>query len=256
MVPRSIVNDSRLDAWPLLGLFTRSTLCRVAMASLLIMSVGMPQALSQINSKRALEEVFSDTSPDSAFWRDAPRIIADKNSNGDAVSGYRMEVRSRWTPEYLYFLFTCPYADLHLKPNPNTQAKTNSLWNWDVAEVFIGADIPNLRKYKEFEVSPQGEWIDLDIDLDRIINSHDSTWNSGFTVAARIDPLAHKWYGFMKIPYSSVDSQPASAGNLLRVNFFLSEGAGTSLKQIAWQPTHSPSFHVPEVFGRLQLVEH
>jgi hypothetical protein len=80
-------------------------------------------------------------------------------------------------------------------------------------------------------------------------------WNSGFTVAARIDPRTHRWYGFMKIPYSSVDSRPASAGNLLRVNFFLSEGAGANHEQITWQPTHSPSFHVPEVFGKLKLMK-
>jgi len=39
----------------------------------------------------------------------------------------------------LYFLFTCPYEELHLKPSPNIQKETNELWNWDVAEVFVGS---------------------------------------------------------------------------------------------------------------------
>ena len=43
--------------------------------------------------------------------------------------------------------------------------ETNELWNWDVAEVFIGSDFKNIRRYKEFEVSPQAEWVDLDINL-------------------------------------------------------------------------------------------
>ena len=44
--------------------------------------------------------------------------------------------------------------------------ETNELWNWDVAEVFIGSDFKNIRRYKEFEVSPQAEWVDLDVNLD------------------------------------------------------------------------------------------
>jgi Carbohydrate family 9 binding domain-like len=255
MFQRRILSNSPLDALHILRLESGGTICRVAMASLMIMSVGMPQASSQIQSKRALYDVSSDTNPDSAFWRGVTGVVAEKNANGDTVSGYQMEVRSRWTSENLYFLFSCPYVDLHLKPDPNTEVETNGLWNWDVAEVFIGADIQDIRTYKEFEISPQGEWIDLDINLNRPKDSHDWMWNSGFTVAARIDPRTHRWYGFMKIPYSSVDSRPASAGNLLRVNFFLSEGAGASHEQIAWQPTHSPSFHVPEVFGKLKLVK-
>jgi hypothetical protein len=31
---------------------------------------------------------------------------------------------------------------------------------------FIGDDFKNIRRYKEFEVSPQGEWVDLDVNLD------------------------------------------------------------------------------------------
>ena len=78
-------------------------------------------------------------------------------------------------------------------------------------------------------------------------------WNSGFKVSARIGP-ANVWYGFMQIPYSSVDRRAPTAGNVLRVNFFLSEGAGPHHKAIAWQPTRQPTFHVPEAFGTLKLV--
>lgn len=167
-----------------------------------------------------------------------------------------MEVRSRWTAHNLYFLFVCPYVRLNLKPDPRTDVETNHLWRWDVAEAFIGSDFHDIRKYKEFEVSPQGEWVDLSIDLDRLKDSHGWKWNSGIKVAARIDLRTHRWYAFMKIPYNSVDSRPASVGNLLRVNFFLSEGAGPEHQEITWQPTHRETFHVPEAFGLLQLVKH
>lgn len=76
-------------------------------------------------------------------------------------------------------------------------AGTNELWNWNVAEVFIGSDFKNIRRYKEFEISPQGEWVDLEINLDTPHHEDGWVWNSGFTVSARIDPAAKVRYGFM-----------------------------------------------------------
>ena len=61
----------------------------------------------------------------------------------------------------LYLLFVNYYQSLNLKPNPVTDADTPQLWNWDVSEAFIGSDFSNIKRYKEFQVSPQGEWIDL-----------------------------------------------------------------------------------------------
>jgi hypothetical protein len=129
------------------------------------------------------------------------------------------------------------------------------LWNWDVAEAFIGSDFEHIRRYKEFEISPRAEWVDLDINLDSPHHEDGWTWNSGMQPAARIDEAKKIWYGFMRIPYSAIDSRPAAAGNTLRVNFFLSEGPRTNHKSIVWQPMHARSFHVPEAFGTLKLVE-
>ena len=41
--------------------------------------------------------------------------------------------------ENLYLLYVCPYEELYLKPSPVTKVETNELWNWDVAELFIGS---------------------------------------------------------------------------------------------------------------------
>ena len=166
-----------------------------------------------------------------------------------------MQVRSRWTARNLYFLFTCPYVQLFLKPDPKTEIETNQLWKWDVAEVSIGSDFKNIRKYKEFEVSPQAEWVDLDIDLDAPHQEDGWTWNSGFQASARVDAANKAWYAFMRIPYIAIDSRTAARGNILRVNLFLSEGARPNHRSIVWQPTHRPSFHTPEMFGELKLVD-
>jgi hypothetical protein len=91
-------------------------------------------------------------------------VVADRGSLGDLTPGHHTEIRSRWTQQNLYFLFICHYEQLHLKPSPTTTAETNKLWDWDVAEVFIGTDFKDIKRYTEFQVSPQGEWVDLLID--------------------------------------------------------------------------------------------
>ena len=196
-----------------------------------------------------------DTNLNSSFWRGSPPVFMDSDTHGNRDPKYRTEIRTRWTSEHLYFLFVCPYEQLHLKPHPNPSAETNGLWNWDVAEAFIGSDFNNIRRYREFEISPQGEWVDLDIDLDKPQHEDGWKWNSGFAVSARIDKASHIWYGAMKIPYSAIDTRTASAGNTLRINLFRSQGQASARHQIAWQAPMRESFHVPERFGLLKLVK-
>jgi hypothetical protein len=207
-------------------------------------------------STQATNDVTIDTNPDSAFWKQAVPVFAEKDKEGKVLPGYRTEIRSLWTRNYIYFLFICPYEQLFLKPDPATKTETNQLWNWDVAEVFLGSDFQNIRRYKEFEISPQGEWIDLDVDLAKPHHEEGWTWNSGFEVVARVDRKANIWYGAMKIPWSALGESSPSAGKTFRVNFFRSQGPPSNRKDIAWQPTMSETFHVPERFGLLRLVEH
>lgn len=223
---------------------------------LLICCVGRLCAAGQtIQSTWSDVDPRLDTDPTSAFWRGSATIFMDSNPHGQPDPKYRTEIRTRWTNKNLYLLFICPYEQLYLKPNPVSSAETNKLWNWDVAEAFIGSDFQHIRRYKEFEISPQGEWVDLDIDLDYPNPEGGWRWNSGFEVSARIDDTAHVWYGAMKIPYSAIDTRPAAAGNELRVNLFRSQGPPSARHQITWQATMSDSFHVPERFGLLKLVK-
>jgi Carbohydrate family 9 binding domain-like len=206
-------------------------------------------------STKASKDTLFNTNPASPFWSQATPTIVEKDKNGSVLPGYRTEIRSRWTNKYLYFLFTCPYEELFLKPKPASHSETNQLWNWDVAEVFLGSDFTNIKRYKEFEMSPQGEWIDLDIDLTKPHHEDGWRWNSGFEVAARIDKKSKIWYGAMRIPWSALSDSPPSTGNTFRVNFFRSQGPKPNRKDIAWQPTMSETFHVPERFGSLQLID-
>ncbi len=208
-----------------------------------------------IQSIWAESDPILDTNVASAFWQGSPPVYMDKDTHGRPDPKYRTEIRTRWTRQNLYLLFVCPYEQLNLKPHPGTSTETNELWNWDVAEAFIGTDFEHIRRYKEFEISPQGEWIDLDINLDSPHHEEGWKWNSGFEVSARIDRATHTWYGAMKIPYSAIDARPAAPGITLRINLFRSQGSASARHQIAWQAPMSDSFHVPEKFGLLKLVK-
>jgi hypothetical protein len=197
-----------------------------------------------------------DTDPESSFWSGASRVIAESDFYGNPIAAHRTEIFLRWTKENLYLLFVCPYQELNLKPNPNLNEETYELWNWDVAEVFLGSDFNSIRRYKEFEVSPQGEWVDLDVNLDNPPHEVGWVWKSGCEVAARIDAGQKTWYGFMRIPWPAIDSRPPAAGNELRVNFYRCQGSDPDRKYVTWRPVHRANFHTPESFGVLKLAAH
>jgi cellulose/xylan binding protein with CBM9 domain len=191
--------------------------------------------------------------PNTGEWKKIKGVIATNGPRGDSTPGHRTEIRSRWTDKNLYLLFICPYEELYSKPDPSTTTETNKLWDWDVAEVFIGSDFQNIKRYTEFQVSPHGEWVDLDIDRGSTPFNHNVQWNSGFEVKARI--LADKkiWYGEMRIPIDKIDKRKPQAGQELRINFYRFQGPPPDRKRIAWQPTNSDNYHVPEAFGILKM---
>jgi len=212
-----------------------------------------PDGSGIITSQRAKSDFTLTADPNAKEWKNVKGVIADRDSHGQPVPGHRTEIRSRWTEKNIYFLFICPYEELHLKSDPSTTAETNKLWDWDVAEVFIGTDLQDIKHYTEFQVSPQGEWVDLDIDRKPQPAVHNVQWNSGYEVKARLDREKKIWYGEMKIPMDKIDKRAAAPGLEMRINFYRLQGPPPARKGIAWQPTNNNSYHVPEAFGRLRL---
>lgn len=226
------------------------------MATICLVCAGQTSETKEpamIKSHRAAGDFPLTADPNSPNWRSVKGVTAGRGPKGDPVPGHRTEIRSQWTPANLYLLFICPYDQLNLKPDPSTSTETNELWKWDVAEVFIGTDFKDINRYTEFQVSPQNEWVDLFIDRGSNPPSHDWQWNSGYEVKARIDARRKIWYGEMRIPMNRIDSREPARGNLMRINFYRIQGPASAKKHIAWQPTNSNSYHVPEAFGLLKL---
>jgi len=230
-------------------------------ALLLLAAFGLTSAQEPavFTSKHSAADFELTADPDAAPWRNIKGVVIEHDRDGRPVPSLRTEIRSRWTDTNLYFLFICRYEVLHVKPDPVTTEETNGLYYWDVAEVFVGSDFKNIGRYKEFEVSPQGEWIDLDIDLEHSKPIDGWTWNSGMRVRARIDAENKTWYGEMCIPVKAIDAKPSREGREMRLNLFRIQGPfkvpsdRTSRTYLAWRPTGIHNSHVPEAFGLLRL---
>jgi Carbohydrate family 9 binding domain-like len=226
----------------------------ILLTTLFVSGIAVAGDQAVIESIQVDQDAPLTLDPALPFWRGSRPIHLEKDIFGKIVPRFRTEVRTRWTKNNLYFLFVCPYEELYLRPNPSTQQETNELWNWDVAEVFVGSDFDDIQRYKEFEVSPQGEWVDLDIDLHKPHHENGWKWNSEFETKARVDQSAHIWYAAMRIPFAAIDKRPATAGNTLRINLFLSQGPPANHQEICWQAPMNRTFHVPERFGVIRLV--
>jgi len=196
-----------------------------------------------------------DADTASPVWRHAAITSLSKDCSKQADYPWlRTEVRSFWTDSHLYLLFSCPYRELNVFPPAVGGGPRNQLWDRDVVEIFLGDDWKNIRHYREFEIAPTGDWIDLAIDLDR--ENYDRNWRSGWTTAARTDTARHMWYAAARIPLRAVSNAPVTPGTEWRANLYRIDGPGPDSQRrfLCWQPTcvvHRDPNHVPENFGTL-----
>lgn len=206
-----------------------------------------------IESAHSKADFALTADPHSKEWRKVRGVTLSRNYLNQPIAGRPTEVRSRWTDGYLYLLYICPFDELNLKSSPTTAEETPRLWNWDVGEAFIGSDFEHITQYKELQVSPQGEWVDLDIDRDNPKPDGGAGWNSGYTVKARIDEKQKIWYGEMKIPFNKLMSASPKKGTELRIGLYRIAGRAPNRQFYAWRPTGEKNFHVPKAFGTLRL---
>ncbi len=162
-------------------------------------------------------------------------------------------IKAFWTDTDLYVFFRCPYDELNLfLPANHAEARMN-LWDRDVVEMFVGDDWQNIGRYREFEIAPTNDWIDLAIDLSK--KSFDNTWRSGWETLARADKANKVWYAAARIPLTSISDKPVSAGTKWRINFYRIDGPGgnDTRRFMCWQQTcsHQHGNHTPESFGTL-----
>jgi hypothetical protein len=218
-----------------------------------ICTAAAPFATFQI--PRATSEPELAIDPHSPLWKRAASQTMLKDCSRQIDYGdLKTQIHSFWTDRYLYFLFECPYRVLNLFLPPDHSGPRTGLWDRDVVEMFLGYDWQNIRHYREFEIAPTGDWIDLAIDLDH--PSDDHRWRSGWQTLARIDEQKKIWYAAARIPLAAVSPEPVKPGTRWRINLYRIDGLGADPQRhfLCWQPTcvqnRDPN-HVPEHFGTL-----
>jgi alpha-galactosidase len=220
-------------------------------------------AMAQEKTRRSMEtgtvlaartphEIALNARHPAAEWVRATPITFCGDWQGQHADPAReSEVRILWTPQTLYLRFACSYRTLFIFEDSDPNGRRDHLWDRDVAEAFLQPDPPRSRHYREFEISPNGMWIDLDIFPGGL-----SDLKSGLQRSVSLDEAQHRWTAELAIPMGALTSNFNPAA-FWKVNFFRVEGNHEPRFYSAWRPTNTPqpNFHVPEAFGKLHFME-
>jgi hypothetical protein len=188
--------------------------------------------------------------PPSTAWRAGKPVRFDSDWQGKNADAHcQTEVRLLWTPEFLYVKFVARYRLITVFDDAEPGGRRDKLWDRDVAELFLQPNPQQPHRYKEFEVSPNGFWIDLEI-----ANGVLQHIKSGLQRRVSIDESKKTWTAELAIPMKSL-TQSFDPASLWRVNFFRVEGPTEPRFYSSWQPTNTPqpNFHVPDRFGYLKF---
>jgi predicted TIM-barrel fold metal-dependent hydrolase len=212
-----------------------------------LLASSMP--LPRLRAARVEKDFALDGKPGKAVWQKArPVRIEYQTKDYAALPEVSTTVRALWSDRYLYLFYTSPYTQLTEFRPPILNRERIGLWERDVVEAFIGADPNRPHVYKEYQVAPTGEKLDLALDLPK----RDFAWSSGFEAAVRVHKKARVWTAEWRIPLASVSIMPPRAGATWRLNLLRCDYANQAV--MAWSPSMSGTFHVPEKFGALEFV--
>ena len=184
------------------------------------------------------------------IWDLAEQIRVETYWSGEKAPFHRhFVVKLLWSKEAFHVRFEANQGEpLIVSTEPNLLSKTIGLWERDVCEIFVAPDKENPLRYFEFEIAPNGEWLDLEI----YQNQHERTtnwdYNSKMESAAKI--AENKILMGMKIPWQAFGKKP-KPNDVWLGNFFRCVGEGEMRGFLAWSPTKTPkpNFHVPEKFS-------
>ena len=209
-----------------------------------------------LDANRIAEDFLPDGNLAKSAWRAAKWVQFDRDMSGEQVYPQAATgVAVLWTPDNLYVAFRCRYSELNVYEGENATQKRWELWNRDVVEVFVNPQPERVNHYYEFEVAPNNQWIDLEIDKDKT-PFNNAVWNSGFLHATRIDAHQGTWTCEMRIPVAAMGIGKIAAGEEWRINFFRVDGPGDDAQRrfLCWSLIpEGRSFHVPTRFGLIRF---
>lgn len=189
-------------------------------------------------------------------WFITSEILIDRYWSGEKASTERLlKAKLLWSETALYIYFDANQAEpLVVSDSPDLTSKTEGLWERDVCEIFIAPDWIGSRKYFEFEIAPNGEWLDLAIDFMGNKRRTDFSYKSGIKSFARIEEAKVRIAA--KIEWTAFGSTPKT-GDIWLGNLFRCVGKDPNRGYLAWSPTYTelPNFHVPDKFGEFKFIK-
>jgi hypothetical protein len=223
-----------------------------------------PQATGYLHDPAITSKfISSDFTPDGDLakggWQDAPPVKFDTEVRAEKhFPNSETQVASLWTPDYLYLGYRCRYRALNVFEGEEVAEERSGLWLKDTAEAFINPEPERFNHYYEFEVAPNNQWVDLEIDLTKTPFG-DAGWDSHFEHATRLDAQHHVWTAEMRIPVKSMGVKTLEAGTAWRLNLYRLDGLGddTQRRFFSWSPLppgKNRSFHQPSSFGIIKFI--
>src|SRR5260370_16103726 len=240
----------------------------------------MPESReSEISACRVTNEIRLDAANSTKECESADPGRCDADWRGrDSDPALETEVRVLWSPSTLYLRFACRYRELFVFGDSDPNGRRDHLWDRDVAEAFLqpgwadpeadgvvpaidhvgpdalvrggaGEGVRPYMFYKEFEIAPNGMWIDLDISPSGLADL-----KSGLTRSVQVDELRRNCVAEMAIPMKAITTK-FDPGAVWRANFYRVEGRLEPRQYMPLRPTHTPqpNFHVPQAFRTLRF---
>jgi hypothetical protein len=212
---------------------------------------------SLLLARRAEANWTPDGDLDAARWQAAERARFDHDWAGKKHYPQSLtEVAALWTPSFLYVAFWATFTVLNVYEGEDPARERIGLWDRDVVEVFANPQPEKQLHYYEFEVAPNNQWVDLEIDKTRVPFGN-AAWNSGFEHAVRVQASRHQWTCEMHIPVAGMGVREIAAGTRWRINFYRADGPGpdTQRRFLAWSPVPGGggTFHWPQQFGQIEF---
>ena len=212
----------------------------------------------ETSARYSVTDFVPDGNLSKKVWKDASWIEFAHDASGKIESpAVRTSVAAVWSDRFVYFAFSAHYDSLNIYEGEDVTKERWELWNRDVVEVFLNPQPARMTHYYEFEVAPNNQWIDLEIEKKKN-PFNDASWNSGFEHATQIDAKHRVWFTEMRIPLSALGVDAIHKSDLWRVNFFRAAGQGGDDHRVflAWSPIpQGGTFHVPNRFGILRFVK-
>ena len=212
----------------------------------------MHQIQSEVIARRVSSEIWLDAANSALEWQSARPVRFHSDWQGkNSDPALETEVRVLWSRASLYLRFICRYRERFVFEDSDSNGRRDHLWDRDVAEAFLQPDRSTERSYKEFEVAPNGMWIDLDISPSGLADL-----KSGLTRSVHVDAPRKIWTAELAIPMRCLTAH-FDPNVAWRANYYRVEGKTEPRQYMAWQPTHTPqpNFHVPKAFGTLRFEE-